>query len=948
MSVDEYTNKFHDLSIRSQVAETEGQTLARFKAGLWDDIRKELTTVRLMSVEEAYQIALRLEQQRQQLIPRRSHASWNYSAPAVSDKQSSRTTAPTSYDRGRSHNTPGWSATDERKPKDVLGARGEKARDECFKCGGRGHYAVMCPTKEHKFTLVCGEELLHQEHIGHDVVSVAAVKEPVEGELEEEVLESSTLPLCVIRRILAGQRVEHKADEDWLRTNIFHTRVEHHGKALNVIIDNGSGMNVASQEVVQKLKLPMEKHPQPYKLSWVDDTSIPVKNRCLISFSLGKNYRDAVWCDVIPMKACHLLLGRPWLFDRGVQYDGRRNTYSFKFEGHRLTLQPMKLQEFNMPHADNHTLTMRKFVEVCHERDVVLAVVTRPVQVEEPNPPPVVIQSLLEEFSDLTPEELPHTLPPMRSIQHAIDFVPGSSLPNLPAYRMSPTEHQELHRQITELLGRGFIRESLSPCAVPALLTPKKDGSWRMCVDSRAINKITIKYRFPIPRLDDMLDVLHGATIFSKVDLRSGYHQIRLRPGDEWKTAFKTRDGLFEWLVMPFGLTNAPSTFMRVMTQILRPFIDKFVVVYFDDILIFSQNLEEHVNHLTQVLHTLRFESFFINLKKCSFAQSSVLFLGFIVSAEGISADPAKVRAILEWPTPNNIHEVRSFHGLASFYRRFIKGFSGIMAPITECTKKGAFLWTTAAAKAFQKIKSVLTEAPVLRMPNFDVPFEVACDASHSGIGGVLSQQGHPIAFFSEKLSDAKHRYSTYELELYAVVQSIKHWRHYLIHSDFILFTDHDSLRHINSQKKLSSKHARWFDYLQQFTFVLKHKAGVENRVADALSRKALLLQNLAVTVPCFADLPATYRLDPDFGPVYLRLCAQPHPPDTDFHISEGFLFKGIRLCIPRSSLREFVITELHSGGLASHFGRDKTLNLVEDRFFWPHLRRDVITVLKH
>ncbi|XP_062170468.1 uncharacterized protein LOC133876199 [Alnus glutinosa] len=627
MSVDEYTTKFHDLSIRSQVAETEGQTLARFKAGLQDDIRKELTTVRLLT-------------------------------PAVSDKQSSRTTAPTSYDRGRSHNTPEWSATDERKPKDVLGARGEKARDECFKCGGRGHYAVMCPTKEHKFTLVCGEELLHQEHIGHDVVSVVAFKEPVEGELEEEVLESSTLPLCVIRRILAGQRVEHKADEDWLRTNIFHTRVEHHGKALNVIIDNGSGMNVASQEVVQKLKLPMEKHPQPYKLSWVDETSIPVKNRCLISFSLGKNYRDAVWCDVIPMKACHLLLGRPWLFDRGVQYDGRRNTYSFKFEGRRLTLQPMKLQEFNMPHADNHTLTMRKFVEVRHERDVVLAVVTRPVQVEESNPPPVVIQSLLEEFSDLTPEELPHTLPPMQSIQHAIDFVPGSSLPNLPAYRMSPTEHQELHRQITELLERGFILESLSPCAVPALLTPKKDGSWRMCVDSRAINKITIKYRFPIPRLDDMLDVLHGATIFSKIDLLNGYHQIRLRPGDEWKTAFKTRDGLFEWLVMPFGLTNAPSTFMRVMTQILRPFIDKFVV-------------------------------------------SSVLFLGFIVSAEGISADPAKVHAILEWPTPNNIHEVRSFHGLASFYRRFIKGFSGIMAPITECTKKGAFLWTTAADKAF-------------------------------------------------------------------------------------------------------------------------------------------------------------------------------------------------------------------------------------------------------
>lgn len=258
-----------------------------------------------------------------------------------------------------------------------------------------------------------------------------------------------------------------------------------------------------------------------------------------------------------------------------------------------------------------------------------------------------------------------------------------------------------------------------------------------MCVDSQVINKITIKYRFPIPRLDDMLDVLHGAMIFSKVDLCSGYLQIRLRPSYEWKTVFKTRDGLFEWLVMPFDLT--PSTFMRVMTQILQPFIDKFVVVYFDDILIFSNNLEEHVDHLTQVLCTLRFESFYINLKKCSFAQPSMLFLGFIISSNGVTTDPEKVQAILEWPTPNNIHEVKSFHGLASFYRRFVKGFSSIMAPITECTKRGAFLWTNAATKAFLQVKKLLTEAPVLRMPNSGDPFEVACDASHTGIEGVLS-----------------------------------------------------------------------------------------------------------------------------------------------------------------------------------------------------------------
>ncbi|KAJ0506020.1 putative nucleotidyltransferase, Ribonuclease H [Helianthus annuus] len=257
---------------------------------------------------------------------------------------------------------------------------------------------------------------------------------------------------------------------------------------------------------------------------------------------------------------------------------------------------------------------------------------------------------------------------------------------------MNPKEFNELHHQVTELLEKGLIRESMSPCAVPALLVPKPNGTFRMCVDSRAINKITIMYRFPIPRFDDLLDHLHGAKVFSKIDLRSGYHQIRMRPGDQWKTAFKARDGLYEWMVMPFGLSNAPSMFMRLMNHIFKPFIGRCVVVYFVDILVYSSDVACHLLHLRDIFIVLRDQKLYGNGNKCHFMTSEVIFLGYLVSGTGIRMDESKVSAITTWPTPKSLHDVRSFHGIASFYRRFIKNFSSIVTPITECLKNSKFV----------------------------------------------------------------------------------------------------------------------------------------------------------------------------------------------------------------------------------------------------------------
>ena len=458
------------------------------------------------------------------------------------------------------------------------------------------------------------------------------------------------------------------------------------------------------------------------------------------------------------------------------------------------------------------------------------------------------------------------------------------------------------------------------------------------------INKITIKYRFPIPRLSDLLDELHGVRMFSKVDLRSGYHQIRIHEGDEWKTAFKTKEGLYEWLVMPFGLTNAPSTFMRLMNQTFKPFLGKFVVVYFDDILIYSPSEEDHVIHLRMVFEVLEKERLFGNLEKCQFFTSSVVFLGFIVSSEGISVDMKKVEAIKEWPIPRSITQVRSFHGLASFYRIFVHNFSTIMAPITELTKNKIFSWTLQAQKTFDLIKEKLTTAPLLALPNFNDVFEVETDASGVGIGAILSQNKRPIAYFSEKLNEAKRKYSTYDKEFYAIIRALEHWRHYLISKEFILHSDHEALKYIHSQQKLQPRHAKWVEFLQSYHFTIKHKSGSQNKGADALSRRYELLATLGVKVIGMELLKECYREDLDFGEMFERCHNKPHGL---YYLYEGYLFRGSQLCIPRHSVRESLIREFHEGGLAGHFGVDKTYELVSESFFWPSLRKDVLHIVQ-
>ncbi|GJR90060.1 putative reverse transcriptase domain-containing protein [Tanacetum coccineum] len=312
---------------------------------------------------------------------------------------------------------------------------------------------------------------------------------------------------------------------------------------------------------------------------------------------------------------------------------------------------------------------------------------------------------IVQDFPEVFPEDLPG-IPPTRQVEFQIDLIPGVAPVARAPYRLAPSEMKELSDQLKELSDKGFIRPSSSPWGAPVLFVKKKDGSFRMCIDYRELNKLTVKNRYPLPRIDDLFDQLQGSSIYSKIDLRSGYHQLRVREEDIPKTAFRTRYGHYEFQVMPFGLTNAPAVFMDLMNRVCKPYLDKFVIVFIDDILIYSKNKQEHAEHLKLILELLKKEQLYAKFSKCEFWIPKVQFLGHVIDSQGIHVDPAKIESVKDWASPKSATEIRQFLGLAGYYRRFIEGFSKIAKPMTKLTqKKIKFEWSDKAEAAFQLIK---------------------------------------------------------------------------------------------------------------------------------------------------------------------------------------------------------------------------------------------------
>ena len=554
---------------------------------------------------------------------------------------------------------------------------------------------------------------------------------------------------------------------------------------------------------------------------------------------------------------------------------------------------------------------------------------------------------VVRDFGDVFPEDL-YGLPPQRQVEFRIDLVPGATPVAKSPYRLAPTEMKEMSLQLQELQGKGFIRPSHSPWGAPVLFVKKKDGSMRMCIDYRELNKLTIKNRYPLPRIDDLFDQLQGAKYFSKIDLRSGYHQLRVQEDDIPKTAFRTSYGHFEFTVMPFGLTNAPAVFMDLMNRVCKPYLDKFVIVFIDDILIYSKTKEDHDNHLRLLLELLRKEKLYGKLSKCEFWLQEVHFLGHVVNQGGIHVDPSKIEAVRNWKAPETPSEVRSFLGLAGYYRRFIENFSKISKPLTSLTQKNQkYVWGEDQEEAFQTLKDKLCNAPILSLPEGVEDFVVYCDASNQGLGCVLMQRDKVIAYASRQLKVHEKNYTTHDLELGAVVFALKIWRHYLYGTKSVIYTDHKSLQHIFDQKDLNMRQRRWLELFSDYECEIKYHPGKANVVADALSRKERVkpgrVRAMAVTIQTGVReviLATQLEAVKDENITAERLNGNDKLMEKR---NDGSLYFMDRIWVPLvGEVRTIIMDEAHKSKYSVHPGSDKMYYDLRDMYWWPGMKKDI------
>ena len=704
-----------------------------------------------------------------------------------------------------------------------------------------------------------------------------------------------------------------------------------------------------------------------------------------------------ICATVIPMVKYNVILGMPWLYKYSPTIDFRSNIVAFQEFGKSFTaideslqgVLPLSLKQSeecapqNFPDLD--VISVKEAKQVLKNGGVCLVVSVNSVvdsdsqhlasiesvNIECDDSKKQGLMAVLQKHSKTFPDSLPNCLPPFREVNHDITIEQGHQPPSRLPYRLSRPELDELQKQLNDLLKRGFLEPSKSPFGAAVFFVKKADGTLRLVCDWRKLNKITIKTQACLPSIDDLFDAVQGSKYFTKLDLMSGYHQVCVNPQDIPKTAINTPFGHYQFTVMGFGLTNAPATFMALMNAVLRPFLRRCVVVFLDDILIYSKSWENHLQDIDDVLSALRKQSLFCKPTKCVFAASHVKFLGHIITGKSLAPDPEKLAAVKNWSVPKSVKEVRQFLGFSNYFRRFIKDYSSISRPLESLTSKYArFSWSAECQQAFEKLKLALTSAPVLLLPDVSKPFRVITDASDYAIGGVLLQtdckgKWHPVAYTSRRFRPEELNYSAHEREAVAVVHALRAWKLYLF-KHFELFTDNQAVSYIKSKKELSRREARWLDFLAEFDMEIKLKPGKDN-IADALSRQGPLIPQ-PERLPELGNLEGEIALDSEMTTMlsdgyqsdkYMKNIIQSLQKNvrTAFHSRYHWSssnkklylldFPRWRLCVPAGKLRLRLLELCHDNISAGHPGRDRTYLRLSRYYYWPGMSKQVAKYVK-
>ena len=769
------------------------------------------------------------------------------------------------------------------------------------------------------------------------------------------------------------------------------------GVSANVLLDPGATSHFISHKYVTKHKLPISKSKHKIQIQLADGTQQISNHIVKVKVNFGSKYSEYISFVVLPIPSYDAIVGMPWLENNNPIIDWKNK--SVKVYGKYIptitscptpksrNMEQMMEKQFNLISVkqldkqlkenlveevflinfkSNDTETESVSTELVNKQINNIDTVSNE-KIQNNNSSvdrelEILNDKLCKEYNDVFPSDLPHVLPPIRHVDHKIELQPNTTPIAKQAYRMSPKDLDELKKQLDDLIRHGFIQPSKSPYGAPVLFVKKKDGSMRLCIDYRALNKSTIKNSYPLPRIDELLDRLGGSKYFSKIDLRNGYYQVRIAEEDIYKTAFRTRYGHYEFTVLPMGLTNAPATFMQLMQDIFREYLDDFVISYLDDLLIYSKSLDDHERHVRLVLDKLRENKLYAKQSKCEFYKREVSFVGHIVSGEGKRVESNKIKAIVDWPILKNVHDVRSFLGLAGYYRVYVNGFSKIVAPISDLLKiEKPFAWTEKQDKAFNDIKYFMTHTPVLAFPNSSLPYIVTTDSSGYAIGATLSQdQGNgkiqPVAYMSKKMLDAETRYPVHEQEELAIILALNEWRHYLHGCKFTIETDHHSLIFLDTKPHLSARQARWMEKMQEFDYEIRSKPGKDNVVADALSRRPDYQEKInALTIinvkALEKELKSSYAKDKECVKI-LKAKKSNTNIDTysDYTIgSTGLIYyKNKFIYIPSNEtkiskeIRTKIIRECHDSHISSHRGVRKTEEQIRRTFYWNGIHKDI------